>query len=1172
MKILYNRAIVHSRSVLKHFILMKLILIFLATLFLQKGYSAPTQSITISKQNSSLLAILNEIRVQTEYDFLFEDASLSPSKEIDIDIENGSLEEALSFAFKHQAFTYAILGNTIIVKEKEPDSSALNTAVLMKAIAGTVTAENGEALVGVSVKVKGTSRATFTNANGSFEIEVQADDILVFSYIGFTSQEVSVGSQSTLQVILTEDSASLEEVVVVGYGQQKVVNLTGAVDKISAAKLEALQVNDIGTALQGQLPGVFVSTADGKPGRSSGFNIRGNTSINGGGPLIIIDGVPQSGDDLNNLSPHDIEEISVLKDAASTAIYGARASFGVILVTTKKGKKGAASIAYNNYFGYSKATIVPEIYDNPVDYLAINENEFNRNIGQTYFTDAQVEYPYLVEKDPSLPFAKVEDIGGRPNLLLGGKVHNYYKEWLRKYTPAQNHRISISGADDKFNYYVSGDFNHEEGNIKFKPEDINRYTLRSNLSYKISDRISLFNHTALVKRAEEQPNQYLYGFTSNVYRFIENSNAMMPEYVEIDGKMIATDIGFYREFLESKSGIENEVHDARSTLGVDISFLNNDLQLHVDGSYQYGNKGHLRWWDNIGPYLSNSFNNRNIVLDYYSDAGPAKVLRSQARTINTNVNAYATYSKLINKNDIKLMAGFNQESYDYLYNYGEKLYPLAVEEHSLNLGTGESNVRDDDSRNSSRSFFSRLNYNWDSRYLLEINASYFLSSKFAKENRGQGYIAASGAWRISEEPFFSPLRNVVNNLKLRGSYGAIGNANIGSYDYIPIMNVSQSAYSLEGQLVNYTTAPSPKSENFTWETVKSTNIGLDFSILDNRLTSTMDIYWRNTVNMLANYRSLPSVFGAAVPKENIAELMTKGWELSVGWADRIPVNGSDFSYGISANLSDYQSEITDYYNPTNYLNDYYAGQKLGEIWGLNTLGYFLTDEEAANSPLLSSSGYKAYSKAGNIKFEDSNGDGVIDFGDRTLENSGDYRIIGNSTPRYQYGITLNAGWKGFDINAFFRGVGKMDIYPGAEATNFWGPYNRKYQVMIKHAIENRWTPENVDAYFPRPQGYVALGGGDLGQAQTKYLQDASFIRLKNLTVGYTIPQNISNKVSLSKFRLYVSGRNLWESTKLHPSLDPEGLSKDPDANTGSVGIGTAYPVQRVFAFGLQAQF
>jgi hypothetical protein len=325
--------------------------------------------------------------------------------------------------------------------------------------------------------------------------------------------------------------------------------------------------------------------------------------------------------------------------------------------------------------------------------------------------------------------------------------------------------------------------------------------------------------------------------------------------------------------------------------------------------------------------------------------------------------------------------------------------------------------------------------------------------------------------------------------------------------------------------------------------------------------------------MLANYRSLPSVFGASVPKENIASLRTKGWELNVNWNDSFTLLDDRFMYGVYFNVSDYMSQITDYYNPTNYLADYYVGQTIGEIWGLTTLGYFLTDEEAKKSAVLSSSSTsRVYASAGTIKFEDKNNDGVISWGDRTLDNPGDYRVIGNETPRYQFGLTLNGAWKGFDMNVFFNGVGKRDIYPGAEAVNFWGPYNRKYQVMTKHVIENRWTPENPNAYFPKPQGYIALGGNDLGQPQTKYMQNAAYIRLKNFSFGYSLPHDLVKKIKLNSLRFFVSGQNLWEYTKLHFSLDPEGLMKDPDANQGSVGLGTAYPIQRVYSFGAQIQF
>ena len=1042
-------------------------------------------------------------------------------------------------------------------------------------VRGKVTdATTGQAMAGVNIQVKGTTLGTISDINGSFSLTVpDVNASLVFSFIGYVTQEVSSAGKTVVDVALVNEVTGLDEVVVVGYGTQRKANLTGAVDNVNSKTLEALKVNTMGQALQGQISNLNINIADGKPGRSADFNIRGITSINGGNPLVVIDGVMQSVESINNLAPQDVEDISVLKDAASSAIYGARAAYGVILITTKKAKQGEFSVEYTNNFGFSKATWLPDVYDNPEDYLEIQEYEFNGNIGQTYYTASQLEYPHLYAQDPSLPQAKVELIGGKSTLLLGGKVYNYYKEWFNKFTPKQNQHISIKGGSEKFQYYISGDYNYEEGALKFKPEKIKRYTLRSNLNYKINDHFSIYNNTSLLKRNESLPNTYLYNFCSNVWRFIECTNPMMPEYVEIDGKLVPTDIGFYREFLQNQSDINKEKNDILSTLGLDISFFNDDLKIHGDMTYQFYNTNSQRWWDNTGPYLSHSFNNRNIILPVYSDAGPAKVTRSMDNLKNTNINAYATYNKAFGKNNLTFLGGYTQEKYDYFYLYAEHQQPLTgIPQHSINLATGTYNASESDDRNSSRSTFFRLNYNYDQKYLLEINGCYNLSSKFIKENRGAVFASVSGGWRISEESFFEPLRSFINNLKLRGSYGSLGNQNIGSYDYIPIMSVSQSSFLIDGSRVNYTSSPTPISSNFTWETSKTIDFGLDISILKGRLTGVFDIYQRNTNNMLAKFHSLPSVYGATVPKENIASLRNRGWEMSLNWNDRFTMVNNEFNYGIRLSLSDYKAVITDYYNPTNYLGDYYVGQNLGEIWGLTTLGYFLTDEEANTSPILNTNPYKSYLAAGCIKFDDRNNDGIISNGKNTLDDPGDYYVIGNSTPRYQYGVTLYAGWKGFDINAFFRGVGKMDIYPGAESVNFWGSYNRKYQVMLDHVVQNRWTPENPNAYFPRPQGYLALSRRDLSVPQTKYLQNASFLRLKNLTIGYTIPQTVIKKIGANSFRLFLSGQNLFELTKLSKSLDPEGLQKDPDARAGSVGLGTSYPVQRVYSFGIELRF
>ncbi|MFV0265732.1 MAG: SusC/RagA family TonB-linked outer membrane protein, partial [Draconibacterium sp.] len=994
-----------------------------------------------------------------------------------------------------------------------------------------------------------------------------------FSFVGMRREEVNIGGQSVINVTMAEDLIGIDEVVAVGYGVQKKINLTGAVDQVSSKELTAFKSNSMGEALQGQLGNLNVATADGKPGRGASFNIRGTTSINGGGPLIVIDGVPLSSTELNNISPQDIESISVLKDAASSAIYGARASFGVILVTTKRAKEGEFSIEYNNYFGSSRAIYVPKVYNNPADYYQIIENEFNANISSPYFTNAQLDYAQQVSKDPSLPYAKLETVGGRLTLLLGGKVHNYYEEWFRTYSPEQNHHISMRGGNGRLQYFVSGDYNHEEGALIYKPDEIDRFTVRSNVNYNVTKNISFFNNTSLTRKNEDLANTYLYGFNSNVWRFIENTNPLLPETVAINGEEVLTDAGYYREFVSNKSENKIEMHDAITTFGTAIKLLGDDLKIHADASYQFRSQNKLRWYNYEIPYLSHSFNNDNVMRETYIQVPASNVYRSLWNYKRMNLNAYATYSKSFGDHNIVAMAGYNQERYDYLYTYSHHTLPMTgIPQHSLNLATGEYYTEDDDDRNASQSTFFRINYNLKDKYLLEVNGCYNMSSKFPDDKRGAFFPSVSAGWRLSEEQFFTPLRSVVDNLKLRASFGSLGNQNIGSYDYISIMSMNQSSYTLEGERVNYTGAPAPKSGNFTWETSKTVDAGIDFTMFKGRFSTSFDMYERQTENMLAIFHSLPSVFGATVPKENIASLRTRGWELSISWRDDLKLANKPLTYGIRINVSDAKSEITDYYNPTNYLGDYYVGQEIGEIWGLTTLGLFETDEEAQSSPLMTTSLDRNFAGAGDLKFAELNDDGVISRSAWTLDDPGDFRKIGNTTPRYKFGISLNTSWNGFDVNAFFNGVGKRDVYPGAEATSFWGPYNRRYQILPQHIAEDRWTLDNPDAYFPRPKGYIASGSNSLATPQTRYLQDASYIRLKNLTIGYTLPKKLTRTIKMEKLRLYVSGQNLWTLTNLHETLDPEGLQKDPDANSSLVGIGTAYPIQKVYAIGLEVQF
>ncbi|WP_130856658.1 SusC/RagA family TonB-linked outer membrane protein [Olivibacter jilunii] len=1132
-----------------------------------------TTELTIAGQDLPLIEVFREIEKRTDFQFSYNETDIKGLK-VNLVNERMSVEKILTLALQNTPLVFKVIDNKIAVYEDKEKRSGSPESVNKQEemmVEGIVNDTLNRPLSGVSITLQSNpKKVVSTDENGLFRISVPSTGTLIAKSIGYKTTEVPIAGNQRITISLLEDMAGLDEVVVVGYGTQKKINLTGAVDKVEAEQLERYKLTSMGEALQSQVPNLNVNISDGKPGRGASFNIRGTTSINGGSPLILLDNVPISSFEFNNISPQDIDNISFLKDASSAAIYGARAAYGVILVQSKQGIAGKTEISYNNNFKWGKATRVPKVYTG-LDYTKIQEEEFNGNIGQTYFTEPQVEYPFLVNADPTLPLYDLQNIGGKATLLLGGPVINYYEEWFREYSPEQNHHLSVRGGTNKFKYYVSGDYNYEEGNLKFKPEKINRYNLRSNTTYQFSDKVSVFTKSSATLRRDDIPNTYLYGFSSNPWRFIDNTNPLLPEYIDINGEKIPTDIGFYKEFIQNQSEYKTNTSSFLNQIGTDISLLNKSLTLHADASYMYYHWYRNRWWDNTGPYLSHSFNNRNIVLSHYADAGPSKIYKSNTEAETFNVNAYANYKKAIGLHEIDLTGGMTFERYSEHYETVERQNPiLGIDEHSLNLATGIFNASDTDDGYANRSIFLRGNYQFNNRYLLEVNGMHNYTSKFRKDMRGAYFGSFSMGWRVSEEGFFESLKPFVNEFKLRGSFGSLGNQNIGSFDYLSILSLSQSTYMLNGERYAYTSSPAPISQNFTWETSKTIDLGADIQLLNSKLAVVFDYYQRNTDNMLAPIYSLPSVFGAAVPKENIASLRNRGWELTLSWKDKIG-SAKPFFYDIRFNLSDYKAVITDYYNPTNYLGDYYVGQEIGEIWGLNTLGLFQSDEEAKNSPLLQTSSYRQFVGAGNIKFEDSNNDGVINRGDWTLANHGDYRIIGNTTPRYLYGINLNFAYQGFDLSAFFNGVGKRDIYPTAETANFWSSYNRKYQVLLEHVVENRWTPENPNAYFPKPQGYVALGNNDLGVPQTRYLQDASYLRLKNLIIGYSFPTHLF-KNSIKYLRLYLAGTNLFELTNLHETLDPEGLQKDPDANEASVGLGTAYPIQRTYSFGLELKF
>jgi TonB-linked SusC/RagA family outer membrane protein len=1086
-----------------------------------------------------------------------------------------SINEAVRQILQGQNATYEIQGKSIIVRHQVSESgsepikggSQQQKKNIIKA-SGIVVDSKGEPIIGATVMENGTKNGAVTDINGHYSLDVSAGNDLLISYIGYRTKQVRPNTNE--KIVLNEDSKALNEVVVVGYGSMKKADLTGAVDNITSDKMERVKSNTIGGVLDGQIPNLHVDLADGKPGREASFNIRGTTSINGGDPLILIDGIVSTSRTLNNISPQDIENISFLKDASSAAIYGARAAYGVILVQTKTGKKGEVRINYNNYFSWNKATRTPDVYQGK-DYFNIVENEFNRNIGQTYFTEDQVNYPDEVLANPSLPKSQYTSLGGK-NVLLLSEPHNYYKEWLRTYSPSWNHHLSISGGGEKFRSYLSFDYNYEEGNLKFKPDKVKRYNVRLNMDYDLMHNVKIFTKSSLEIRDDHDPYTYISPFASTLYRFLETTNPFLPETVNANGSEVMTDIGWYKNYIENQSDFKQKMITNINTIGTEIKLLDDKLLIHFDGSCTNYNLNQLSWWYRDGPYIHNSYNNLNTILNTWSDWGmnPEEVQRYNSWNNIYNVNGYFTYNNKIGKHSFLITSGYSFEKYIYHSETAAHQDPVrGLSVQSLNTATGDYSNSDNDDKYANRSIFLRLGYNYMDKYLAQVNGMNNISSKFSKGQRGGIFGSFSAGWKISNESFFENLRKYVNNLKIRASYGILGNQSIGSYDHLSLLNYNYSTYSLDGSRYNYLSTPAPISGNFTWEKAKTTDVGMDMGMLNNRLQFTFDCYQRNTENMLIPSVDLPSVYGASVPKTNTGNLRTRGWELAVTWNNRTN-SKHPFIYSVSANISDYNSIITKYQNPTKYLGSYYEGEHLGEIWGLTTLGLYQTDEEAKSGPVNKLSAFTSYAAAGYLKFEDKNQDGQISKGAWTLADHGDFSVIGNTTPRYQYGFTVYMSYRGFDLNAVFKGVGKRDFYPNSESIAFWGPYSRKYAILTDYIVKNRWTEDNPNAYFPRPQGYIALGNNTLAIPQTRYLQNGAYCRLKNLNIGYGFDQKISGHHC--HFRVYISGSNLFEFTKLSRAFDPEGLSIDPDGNGSYLGNGTSYPVQRTYAFGVELTF
>lgn len=1051
-------------------------------------------------------------------------------------------------------------------------------------VTGIVKDSQGNPIIGAGVSVKGSKQGVITDMDGKFVLPAAPGSHLVVTFVGFTPQEV-IAQEGTMNVTLQENSKQLNELVVVGFGTQKKANLTGAVSVVGGEELAQRPTTNATQALQGMVPGLQITNSKGSLENTPDINVRGTATIGqgtSGSPLVLIDGMEG---DLNTINSDDIASISVLKDAAASSIYGSRAPFGVILITTKSGSKdGKVKINYNNSFRWGTPIRMKHMM-NSVDFASwMNDSKVNNGEGIHFSSERMAAIQEYANATPVGPGTRRTADG---KLVYGISSSNgttwddgyatgiddvdWYGEVYKKWTFSQEHNFSATGGNAKFNYYASFGYLDQGGFMKLGDEGLNRYNATAKINAQLTNWLKFSYSFRFVREDYKRPS----ALTDDLYNNMARQGWPVLPFVDRNG--------YYYDSPSPALALATGGTDKKQSDDSyhQVSFILEPIKnwvTHVDFNYHIESDN--RHWEtqrtynhdvNGNPVIYRT--NSNVHEDYYKDN-------------YYNFQAYTEYTRsLAEKHNFHVMAGFQAENLDNLV-FGLQRDGIVIPgkpEIDITTGLGYDGSPVTPSANGARQawstvgFFGRFNYDYMGKYLVEVNVRRDGSSRFRKGNQWKTFPSFSLGWNIAQEKFFEPVAHIVNQLKLRGSYGTLGNQNVTNwyqtYQTIPYDAIGGIWIHNGTSKPGIATAPGLVSAGLTWEKIESWDAGLDFGLFNSRLTGSFDYYVRKTENMIGNAPQMTAVLGADVPVTNNTDLKTSGWELTLGWQDRLS-NG--LQYGVSFNLSDSRTKITRYpNNPTGLINTYIAGRYINEIWGYETIGIAKTqDEMDKHLSKVDQSALGSNWGAGDIMYKDANGDGKISAGSGTLADHGDMKVIGNSTPRYFFGLDMNASYKGFDLRVFFQGVMKRDYWIGGNygGGNFmfgatgggqwWsagldavGDYFRDENTW---SVKNGYQSANVDAYLPRP-----VYSDKNEQTQTRYLQNAAYIRLKNLQVGYSLPDALIHKLHIQKLRVFFSADNLWTGTKLRKQFDPETIGSNN---------GNGYPLSTTLSCGLNLTF
>lgn len=1085
----------------------QILLFFFVFLLPLSGVASPLQEIriTIQQKNVPLSKVFKEIEEKTDCSFLIRNNDVNTNEKVSIDAKNKTVAEILGILFDGKGIKYEVNGKRISVYK----AVRQHTIGGKRKVTGQVTDNMEEAVIGASVFVMGTSNGTITDMNGHFSLELPDDNAkLQVSYISYKTQVINVGNKSSVNIVLVEDSKALEEVVVVGYGTQKKVNLTGAVETVKSDRLANKPVTSIASALTGEAAGVTVTQNSGQPGPNQGtVRVRGIGTWGDASPLVLVDGVSMS---LNDVIPSEVESVSVLKDAASAAIYGSRAANGVILITTKKGKEGKLTFNYSGNVGFQFATRVPESVTSWQYAELYNQMQYNEGKSSSLFPQDRIDRMKA---------------GGDPDKLEGNT--DWYDELLRSGAPQHNHQLTVSGGSDKITYMISAGYSDQQGIIP--STDYERYNLRVNTTSKLTSWLKLDVNMAYLNSTQEESA----AGAAEAYRRTMRALPYLP--VQFSDGTYSYDAAPSNpvRMVNGDYGMRRKNNDCMTLLiAPEINILDG---LNIRGTFGYES--------NI--YKEKIFN-KTVTYGSFEPAGQSgltEVSRNkqtdrwdQYRNLTANVTA--SYEKTIGKHDFKVMAGGSLETFKWAYTKASRMDFPNDDFGEINAGDATTAAAEGNSTYSAlASLFGRANYVYADRYLFEFTARYDGSSKFARGHRWGFFPSVSAGWRISEEAFFEPLKKHVQNLKLRASWGELGNQRINDYQFIS--NVGNGGSYLFGgtPIIGYKEALMG-NEIITWESSRNLDFGIDFALFDNRLQTTFDWYCRTTSDILLNLEA-PGALGIKPAMENAGKMENKGWDLTVSWRSNI---GKDFKYNIGFNLSDVKNKVIDlrgYKSSTTELTAKIEGQPLNAIFGFETLG-ICDNQELYDKYAPMMQKYNPKWGMGDIIIKDRTGEGVINDEDRT--------VIGNSIPRFTFGLNLGFEYKGFDFSCFFQGVGKADGYVTMEAIQPMGINGAR-----KEHYKESFNPQDPKpgAYFPR------ILSSDYNYAyMSHWVQDASYIRLKNLQIGYSFKIK-----GLNQLRVYASGENLFTATKYR--------TWDPETPVGARGF---YPNVAVYSMGVNLNF